>query len=53
MNSAYLSMTDLDEILQTILVGITAEEGLKFNRAFLALVPTGYNNNFVVSSYSA
>ncbi len=37
MNSAYLSMTDLDEILQTILVGITAEEGLKFNRAFLAL----------------
>jgi len=37
MNSAYLSMTVLDEILQTILVGITAEEGLKFNRAFLAL----------------
>ncbi len=37
MNSAYLSMTALDEILQTILVGITAEEGLKFNRAFLAL----------------
>ncbi len=37
MNSAYLSMTDLDEILQTILVGITAEEGLQFNRAFLAL----------------
>ena len=37
MNSAYLSMTGLDEILQAILVGITAEEGLKFNRAFLAL----------------
>jgi len=37
MNTAYLSMTDLDEILQTILVGITAEEGLRFNRAFLAL----------------
>ena len=37
MNSAYLSITVLDEILQAILVGITAEEGLKFNRAFLAL----------------
>ena len=37
MNSAYLSITVLDEILQAVLVGITAEEGLKFNRAFLAL----------------
>lgn len=37
MNSAYLSMVELDEILQAILVGITAEEGLQFNRAFLAL----------------
>ncbi|XOF32339.1 MAG: response regulator [Candidatus Electrothrix sp. YB6] len=37
MNTAYLGMTALDEILQAILVGITAEEGLKFNRAFLAL----------------
>jgi signal transduction histidine kinase len=37
MNTAYLSMTELDEILLTILVGITAEEGLGFNRAFLAL----------------
>jgi len=37
MNSAYLSMTELDEILRAILVGITAEEGLQFNRAFLAL----------------
>jgi nitrogen-specific signal transduction histidine kinase/DNA-binding response OmpR family regulator len=37
MNTAYLSMTALDEILQAILVGITAEEGLRFNRAFLAL----------------
>jgi signal transduction histidine kinase/CheY-like chemotaxis protein len=42
MNSAYLSMTALDEILKAILVGITAEEGLKFNRAFLALFdPSG------------
>ena len=40
MNTAYLSMTALDEILQAILVGITAEEGLKFNRAFLALFDT-------------
>ncbi len=37
MNTAYLSMTDLDEILQAILVGITAKQGLRFNRAFLAL----------------
>jgi DNA-binding response OmpR family regulator len=37
MNSAYLSMVELDEILQAILVGITAEDGLSFNRAFLAL----------------
>ncbi len=37
MNTAYLGMTALEEILQAILVGITAEEGLKFNRAFLAL----------------
>lgn len=38
MNTAYLSTIELDEILQAILVGITAEEGLRFNRAFLALV---------------
>lgn len=37
MNTVYLSMVELDEILRAILVGITAEEGLRFNRAFLAL----------------
>lgn len=37
MNSAYLGTIELDTILQSILVGITAEEGLKFNRAFLLL----------------
>nr|WP_320011698.1 response regulator [uncultured Desulfobulbus sp.] len=37
MNSAYLSMTELDEMLLAILIGITADEGLGFNRAFLAL----------------
>jgi signal transduction histidine kinase/DNA-binding response OmpR family regulator len=37
MNSAYLTMVELDEMLQAILIGITAEEGLRFNRAFLAL----------------
>jgi signal transduction histidine kinase len=37
MNSVYISTVELDEILQAILVGITAEEGLRFNRAFLAL----------------
>lgn len=37
MNSAYLNSIELDSVLQSILVGITAEEGLKFNRAFLLL----------------
>lgn len=37
MNSAYLSSGELDDVLQAILVGITAGEGLQFNRAFLAL----------------
>jgi signal transduction histidine kinase/DNA-binding response OmpR family regulator len=37
MNSVYLRTVELDEILQAILVGITAEEGLRFNRAFLAI----------------
>jgi signal transduction histidine kinase/DNA-binding response OmpR family regulator len=37
MNTAYLNSVALDEILQAILVGITANEGLRFNRAFLAL----------------
>ena len=38
MNTVYLNTVVLDEILQAILVGITANEGLRFNRAFLALV---------------
>ena len=37
MNTAYLSILELESILHAILVGITSEEGLKFNRAFLAL----------------
>ncbi|MBU0479611.1 MAG: response regulator [Proteobacteria bacterium] len=37
MNHAYLSTVELDEILQAVLVGITANEGLRFNRAFLAM----------------
>lgn len=37
MNSVYLSTVELDDILLAILVGITANEGLRFNRAFLAL----------------
>jgi len=37
MNSAYLNSSELDDVLQAILVGITAGEGLRFNRAFLAL----------------
>ncbi len=41
MNTVYLSTTELDEILLAILVGITANEGLRFNRAFLALFDEG------------
>jgi signal transduction histidine kinase/DNA-binding response OmpR family regulator len=41
MNSVYLSTVELDEILQAILVGITADEGLRFNRAFLAIFDDG------------
>lgn len=37
MNTVYLSTVELDEILRAILVGITAKEGLGFNRAFLAM----------------
>jgi signal transduction histidine kinase/DNA-binding response OmpR family regulator len=37
MNTAYLSTVELDEILRAILVGITAEEGLGLNRAFLLM----------------
>ncbi|MDT8334464.1 MAG: ATP-binding protein, partial [Desulfurivibrionaceae bacterium] len=37
MNTAYLSTVEVDEILQAVLVGVTANEGLRFNRAFLAM----------------
>ncbi len=37
MNSAYLNSIELDSVLRSILAGITAEEGLQFNRAFLLL----------------
>ncbi len=37
MNSAYINALELNQVLKTILVGITSEEGLQFNRAFLAL----------------
>lgn len=37
MNTAYLNTVELHGILQAILVGITSEDGLRFNRAFLAL----------------
>ncbi|MEW6595184.1 MAG: response regulator [Thermodesulfobacteriota bacterium] len=41
MNTVYLSTVELDEILRAILVGITAHEGLGFNRAFLAVFEEG------------
>lgn len=37
MNTVYLGTVGLDEILRAILVGITANEGLGFNRAFLVM----------------
>ncbi|MGW8193957.1 MAG: response regulator [Desulforhopalus sp.] len=37
MNTAYLNTVELRGILQAILIGITSDEGLRFNRAFLAL----------------
>ena len=37
MNNVYLSTVELDEILRAVLVGITAHEGLGFNRAFLVM----------------
>ena len=37
MNSAYFNALELNQVLKTILIGITSEEGLRFNRAFLAL----------------
>ena len=37
MNSAYLDILELENVLHTILIGITSDEGLKFNRAFMAL----------------
>lgn len=37
MNTAYLNALELDGVLHTILAGITSDEGLQFNRAFLAL----------------
>ncbi len=37
MNSAYLNTVELNPILQAILIGITSDDGLNFNRAFMAL----------------
>ncbi len=37
MNTAYLNTVELQGILQAILVGITSNDGLQFNRAFLAM----------------
>ncbi len=44
MNTAYLSTVELEDVLQAILVGITAGEGLQFNRAFLALFDEDHRN---------
>ncbi len=44
INSVYLTTTELDKVLHAILVGITANEGLRFNRAFLALFDDAQEN---------
>ncbi|MBU0680848.1 MAG: response regulator [Proteobacteria bacterium] len=44
INSVYLTTTELDKVLHAILVGITANEGLRFNRAFLALFDDSQEN---------
>jgi len=43
LTSALLSTLDLEQILQRILVGMTANEGLGFNRAFLLLIDNVQN----------
>lgn len=37
INSVHMTTSELDKVLYAILVAITANEGLRFNRAFLAL----------------
>ncbi len=44
INSVYLTTTELDKVLHAILVGITANEGLRFNRAFVALFDDAKDN---------
>lgn len=44
MNTAYLNTFELERVLQAILVGITADDGLRFNRAFLALYDQDLQN---------
>ncbi len=38
MNNAYLGTVELKAVLHAVLVGITSQEGLQFNRAFLLLL---------------
>ncbi len=38
LNDTYLMSTDINEILQAVLVGVTAGEGLGFNRAILVRI---------------
>ncbi len=38
LNDTYLRSTDINEILQAVLVGVTAGEGLGFNRAILVRI---------------
>jgi signal transduction histidine kinase/DNA-binding response OmpR family regulator len=46
MNTAYLNTVELHGVLRAILLGITSNEGLRFNRAFLALFD--HDNAFLV-----
>lgn len=44
LNTAFVQSADLEEILQAVLVGVTAGEGLGFNRAFLVRVDAEEQN---------
>lgn len=50
INSVYLNTKELDEILLALLVGITVKDGLRFNRAFLALFDE--NNETLKGQYA-
>ena len=47
LNDTFLQASDLDDVLNAVLVGITAGEGLGFNRAFLFQVQDGDGGSYL------